>query len=446
MSSLADLSINFKPFCKVDFSGGDLSSDCGLLLIGQFMNSMGITSFIKENFGADTSKRSKHSDADILMQLLYQNMAGYTTDDTADHLAHDPVMKTLLHKDRLASQPTVSRFRHRLGHVSQIELNSVLEFLRRQAYRVQRPKDVVLDVDTTILRTYGKQSGAEYVYHYGKDGFHPMLCYDGNTGDLLKAELRDGSMYCGNGAADFIRPLLEEYRENCPGVSVLVRGDSGFAMPDLYECVEAFSNARYVIRLKSNSVLQEHVQEEASAFMDEHSGKPGIPAPRYGEFSYAARSWGRERRVVYKIELRCSEGSLELLPTCTFIVTNRNDAPDRIVKLYQERGNMENFIKESKNEFNFESMCSREKIVNENRLAVSAIAYGIFNLFRRLSLQGKWKSFRASEVRQRLLHIAGRYVSHAKEKILRLCSTYPYKMQFSCVHHQIDDLDGIVSS
>ena len=443
MSSLADLSINFKPFCKVDFSGGDLSSDCGLLLIGQFMNSMGITSFIKENFGADTSKRSKHSDADILMQLLYQNMAGYTTDDTADHLAHDPVMKTLLHKDRLASQPTVSRFRHRLGHVSQIELNSVLEFLRRQAYRVQRPKDVVLDVDTTILRTYGKQSGAEYVYHYGKDGFHPMLCYDGNTGDLLKAELRDGSMYCGNGAADFIRPLLEEYRENCPGVSVLVRGDSGFAMPDLYECVEDFSNARYVIRLKSNSVLQDHVQEEASAFMDEHSGKP---APRYGEFSYAARSWGRERRVVYKIELRCSEGSLELLPTCTFIVTNRNDAPDRIVKLYQERGNMENFIKESKNEFNFESMCSREKIVNENRLAVSAIAYGIFNLFRRLSLQGKWKSFRASEVRQRLLHIAGRYVSHAKEKILRLCSTYPYKMQFSCVHHQIDDLDGIVSS
>lgn len=394
MSSLADLSINFKPFCKVDFSGGDLSSDCGLLLIGQFMNSMGITSFIKENFGADTSKRSKHSDADILMQLLYQNMAGYTTDDTADHLAHDPVMKTLLHKDRLASQPTISRFRHRLGYASQIELNSVLEFLRRQAYRVQRPKDVVLDVDTTILRTYGKQSGAEYVYHYGKDGFHPMLCYDGNTGDLLKAELRDGSMYCGNGAADFIRPLLEEYQGNCPGVSVLVRGDSGFAMPDLYECVEAFSNARYVIRLKSNSVLQEHVQEEASAFMDEHSGKPGIPAPRYGEFAYAARTWGRERRVVYKIELRCSEGSLELLPTCTFIVTNRNDAPDRIVKLYQERGNMENFIKESKNEFNFESMCSREKIVNENRLAVSAIAYGIFNLFRRLSLQGRATAFK----------------------------------------------------
>ena len=140
MSSLADLSINFKPFCKVDFSGGDLSSDCGLLLIGQFMKSMGITSFIRENFGADISQRGKHSDADILLQLLYQNMAGYPTDDMADHLAHDPVMKTLLHKERLASQPTISRFRHRLGHVSQIELNGILAFLRRQAYKVQRPK------------------------------------------------------------------------------------------------------------------------------------------------------------------------------------------------------------------------------------------------------------------------------------------------------------------
>lgn len=50
MSSLANTSLSFKSFCKVDFSGGDLSSNCGLLLLGQFMDNKGITSFLKGLF------------------------------------------------------------------------------------------------------------------------------------------------------------------------------------------------------------------------------------------------------------------------------------------------------------------------------------------------------------------------------------------------------------
>ena len=76
---------------------------------------------------------------------------------------------------------------------------------------MQCPSEVIFDIDTTILPTYGAQSGGEFIHHYQEVGYHTMLCYDGNTGDLLKAELREGSMYCGNGAADFIEPLLTEY-------------------------------------------------------------------------------------------------------------------------------------------------------------------------------------------------------------------------------------------
>ena len=440
MSSLADFGINVKSFGKIDFSGGDMSSDCGLSLVWQFMDSMGITSFIRENFSPNGFRYRDHSDSDILLQLLCQNMAGYPTDDAADHLAHDPVMKTLLNKKRMASQPTISRFRHRLGGTSQIELNDILKFMRRQAYRAQRPEDVVFDIDTTILHTYGKQDGGEYVFHYQAVGYHPLLCYDGNTGDLLKAELRDGNKYCGSDADAFVRPLLEEYRSEYPDVGVLVRGDSGFAMPELYDCVEGFTNARYVIRLKDNPALQKKVSSKIDDLTRKRSGKSDSPAPCYGEFNYKAKSWGRERRVAYKIEFRRSEGSAELFPSCMFIVTNRDDAPEKIIELYCQRGNMENFIKESKNEFNFESMCSKEKIINENRLLVAGISYNIFNLFRRLCLPKKWKSFRAGEVRLRVLRIAGRHVSHANEKRFRLCSTYPYKEQFCLIHHQIEYL------
>jgi hypothetical protein len=430
----------------MNFSGGDLSSNCGLMFIGQFMDNTGITSFIKNNFRADGKRRAEHTDVDILMQLIYQNLAGYTTDDAADHLAHEPIMTTLLHKDRLASQPTISRFHSRMDNIASLEHNDILVYMRKRAYEICPPKTVTFDIDTTILPAYGKQIGAEYIHHYRAVGYHPLLCYDGETGDLLKAELREGSMYCGNGAADFIKPLLKEYKQNYPKTKVLVRGDSGFAMPDLYECVEGFAGARYVIRLKDNAVLESKVQQKTKEFMDKAAVQGNIPKPIYGEFMYAAAKWKKERRVVYKIELRTSEGATELFPSCTFIVTNRDDSPEDIIKIYCQRGNMENFIKESKNEFNFTGMSSHEQIVNENRLLVACLAYNIFNLFRRLCMPEKWKKFRANEIRMRILHIAGRCVRHAKEKFFRLCSTYVYKEQFAFIHSKLNSLEAFASS
>lgn len=58
-----------------------------------------------------------------------------------------------------------------------------------------------------------------------------------------------------------------------------------------------------------------------------------------------------------------------------------------------------NFIKESKNEFNFSSMSSHDHITNKNRLMIAAIAYNIYNLFRRLYLTKAWQTFRATEIR-----------------------------------------------
>ena len=443
MSSLANTTLSFKSFCKVDFSGGDLSYNCGLMLLGQFMNNIGITSFLKENFSGDSHRLKRHNDADILLQLILQNLSGSFKDDTADQLAYDPIMNTILHKNRLASQPTISRFWNRLDDVSVISADLALKFMRKQAYALQCPSEVIFDIDTTILPTYGAQSGGEFIHHYQEVGYHPMLCYDGNTGDLLKAELREGSMYCGNGAADFIEPLLTEYAHQYPDVKLLVRGDSGFAMPDLYDTVEKHPGARYIIRLKDNSALQAKVQDAVAAYMEDCAGKDDFP-PRYGEFRYAAKSWSKERRVVYKIELRKTEGSCELFPTCTFIVTNKDDEPKEIIQLYCKRGNMENFIKESKNEFGFCHMCSSDQTTNENRLLIAGLAYNIFNLFRRLCLPKKWQSFRASELRLRMIHIAGRHIKHAKEKLFRLCSTYMYKEQFLHTYNCINRLDGLL--
>ena len=67
---------------------------------------------------------------------------------------------------------------------------------------------MLFDIDSTLLDAYGNQEGEGFNYHYQAPGYHPLLCYDRLTGDLLKAELRDGTMYCSKEADIFMKSLL----------------------------------------------------------------------------------------------------------------------------------------------------------------------------------------------------------------------------------------------
>ncbi len=70
----------------------------------------------------------------------------------------------------------------------------------------------------------------------------------------------------------------------------------------------------------------------------------------------------------------------------TFIVTILEMEPYQVIQFYCGRGRMENFIKEGKSGFGFASVSSPSKLVNANRLLVHALAYNLFNWFRRLAL------------------------------------------------------------
>ena len=146
--------------------------------------------------------------------MLFQIMAAYFQDDQADALRNDPALTAAVGKETLASQPTLSRFYNRLDENTLAQLGEMLRTIRSRAYSVEMPEHVLFDLDSTLFATFGKQEGGAFNFHYQANGYHPLLCFDGMTGDLLKIELRPGTQYCCNGAAEFMRPLLEEYQRN----------------------------------------------------------------------------------------------------------------------------------------------------------------------------------------------------------------------------------------
>ena len=102
------------------------------------------------------------------------------------------------------------------------QLNRIIRKLRKIVYSIKKPDFMLFDIDSTLLDTYGHQEGEGFNFHYQAHGYHPLLCYDGLTGDLLKAELRDGTMYCSKEADDFMRSLLDEFITDYPGMPLYI--------------------------------------------------------------------------------------------------------------------------------------------------------------------------------------------------------------------------------
>ena len=134
-----------------------------------------------------------------------------------------------------------------------LQFDDIDKCLRDIIYSIKRPEHMLLDLNSTLFGTYCSQEGEGFNFHYQAHGYHPLLCYDGLTGDLLKAELRDGTLHCSNDADKFMEPLFLEYLER--GIKTYLRGDSGFSSPRLYKICE-MNGCSYAIRLKQNSSLR----------------------------------------------------------------------------------------------------------------------------------------------------------------------------------------------
>ena len=336
MSIVNTFSLQSNRQIKINFDGSDLSSDAGLLLIKEFISKLGIERLLNRSFKTNDSAVFRyHTDRDNLLQMIYMIMAGYFEDDASDELTKDPIFKAVLEKSALASQPTVSRFFNRMDEDTLKQFQEISQILRKRIYSIQMPQAVILDLDSTLLAAYGKQEGRAFNFHYRSNGYHPLVCYAGITGDLIKIQLRDGAAYSCTGVTNFLQPILDEYLNDYPTIHLLLGGDSGFATPDLYKQCEE-NGTSYVIRLK------------------------------------------------------------------------------------------ENFIKESKSGFDFSAVSSHNRIVNANRVQVHALAYNIFNWFRRLVLSAKMRKQRIDTVRLKLLKIATKVVHSARYITFKLCSSCPY--------------------
>jgi len=162
-----------------------------------------------------------------------------------------------------------------------------------------------------------------------------------------------------------MKSLLDEFTEDFPDIPLYLRGDSGFASPDLYEVLKE-KDFKYATRLKENAKLRELAETENQVLYRTTKFNQVDYAVGYGESMYQAGSWSHPRGVVFKISsLAASCGELDpfliekpygqMIHLYTFIVTTMETEPYQVLRFYCGRGKMGNFIKEGNSGFDFYS-------------------------------------------------------------------------------------------
>jgi Transposase DDE domain group 1 len=290
----------------------------------------------------------RHSLVRLVRQRVFQIAAGYEDQNDSDTLRSDPLLKLVCGRlpeseVDLASQPTISRLENAPDARSCLRMARALgDLYITQRSKVGTPKRVLVDFDATDDPAHGDQEGAYYHGYYQQKILHPLLVFDGDTGQLITALLRAGNTHASRGALSVLKRVVRRLREAWGrGLQIEIRADAGFAIPEIYDYCEK-EGIDYTIGLISNAPLEalaEDLLERAERDSEERQGEK---VRLLSSASYRADSWEHSRRVVYKAEV------LEKGTNTRFVLTSRSDEPEELYEWYTKRGEAEGWIKDFK--------------------------------------------------------------------------------------------------
>jgi hypothetical protein len=346
-----------------------------------------------------------HSREAILTQQVYQILAGYADGNDAQQLRVDPLFQTLADVSPTENQPlaggsTLNRFQHaftrRQAELPVEERDVLREVDAALSQRVkilndylpelfirtrrQKPSCIIIDLDASDDPTHGQQVLSGFHGYFDQHQYFPLFAFDGDTGFPLAAWLRPGTVHASCGAIDTLRTIVDHLRAAWPNLTILVRADTGFAVPAMYEYCER-EGLLYTLGYATNNVLRDRTDPwladlEMYYFWYRHR------EPHVQRFEviddYQAETWSRPRRILVKLEIN------RIGTNRRFVVTNMSGHPQGIYHgFYVQRGNVpERPIGELKNGLHADRLSFHRFRPNAFKLLEHTLAYALVVLHR----------------------------------------------------------------
>jgi hypothetical protein len=411
---------------EASFTGGDVSSDGGILLLREADRRLGLVAALDEVL---VDPRHPvfitHRQVDLLRQRIYGLALGY--EDLNDHatLRRDLAFQTALERDaELASAPTLCRLEQRVNRQAAVAFHQVLieKFIASFA---EAPTELILDFDATDDRVHGNQEGRFFHGYYGNWCFLPLYVFCGEQ--LLVSYLRPSNRDGARHAWAILKLLTQRLRAAWPQVRLIVRGDSGFCRWKMLRWCER-ARVDYIIGLARNRRLEALGAPLMAQVETAYAAQPQKQR-HFAWVDYAAGTWDRKRRVIAKAEFSAQGRNPR------FVVTSlEGDAQTLYDEVYCARGEMENRIKEQQLGLFSDRTSCHSWWANQFRVILSAAAYVLMETIRRVGLCGtQLARAQVGTIRLKLLKIGTVIVRNTRRIRFFFASGYPYLELFKSV-------------
>lgn len=416
---------------EVRADGEGLVSHAGAYLLVELADRLGLTEALSGAMASTRERRSAHDPGVVLRDLAV------AIADGGDHVTDLGVLRgqrALF--GAVASESTAHRVIKSIDCEALEAVRAARAVALARAWDAgARPKELILDIDASLLTAHSQKEGAAGNYK-GGFGFHPLLCYLAETGEPLAAILRPGNAAAHTAADHFevLQLALEQLPERDLDREILARTDiGGRTHAFTQDCRDA--GIRFSVGYEVDERVREVITglpESAwqSAIDGDGQEREGAQVTELTE-RVDLSTWPQGTRLIVRRERPHPGAQLSVLD-CetgyrhTAFITDQQGADVAALELrHRRRARVEDAIRTGK-ETGMRRMPFAAFEHNAAWLEISLAAQALLRWAALLCLGGELALAEPKRIRQRLLHVAGRLVRSGRRVALRLPRSWPW--------------------
>ena len=416
---------------QIKFNSNRLTHFGGIYLFHLFLKQIGWRHWLGTHLKY-IQRNNDYSIAELIISLLYPIILGLNRIEISKLLGHNGVFKLLIGLDRFPDPTTLRRFLIRGSEEVLVPLTRLHDQWRKYFINFIVPdKKLLLDMDSTVCTVYGHQEGATKGYnpqHRGKRSYHPLFCFESNSGTSLYGRLRQGNAYTSDGILDYLQSFVTNYPPQ--EYTIQARGDSGFYNKNIVNLLSQ-NNIEFAIVADMTSPLKNQVigvaYQPARGFNNQYS---------FGEILYQPIKWDRPYRFcIIRKKLEPEEADQSTLFTVnaysySAIVTNKHLTPAHVWNFYNGRNQCERNIRSLKEDYYLGNIPTQQFKANALYLEILLWAYDLIKWFQQLCLPDSDHHKTLATLRNELLLMPGSFAQHGSKQILRFPKNSPQQNTF----------------
>jgi Transposase DDE domain. len=396
-----------------------LTSHAGTVLLHDFAQRLGVEGLLDEELRVKTRERG-YGESEAISGLVYNLILGGEHLSDLEVLRGDAGTQELLEAEGILAPTTAGEFLRKFDIGDVRDLQRVHLRLQERVRPHQRATTCTIDLDSSIYEQVSTRKEGSTKAYNGEIGYHPLLAFWAEEGELLFSHLRRGSAHTARNVLWFLRQTLKRVPETA--VKKL-RADSGFYSKGVVEWCEAEGFTFTITADQTEPLL------EAISAVPERRWHP---LPEYElaevtELRYQPTGWSHPYRYVIKREVAETKAG-ELYWKYHATVTNEEDRLARAVVVWHlQHAAMENAIKEHKSGFGLEKLPTQKFHANWAYLLIGQLAFNLLAWFKRLVLPASYHRTTIKTIRHHLLNLAGKIVHTARRCFLMISDQYRYQ-------------------